>query len=86
MPELAAHGTLGQLVPPGMAVALAAAMMTIPPDSATTAAARRTAAATFTIESATDKYLGLMRMLAAARAAETAIDTPRSDPVPSRAT
>ena len=46
---------------------------------------RRTAAATFTIESATDKYLGLMRTLAATRAAETAPDTPRNDPIPSPA-
>jgi glycosyltransferase involved in cell wall biosynthesis len=83
MADLLGHGTLGHLVPTGDAAALAEAMATIPPDSATTIAARRTAAATFTIESATDKYLGLMRTLAATRTAETAIDSPRSDPVPS---
>jgi glycosyltransferase involved in cell wall biosynthesis len=83
MADLLGHGTLGHLVPTGDAAALAEAMATIPPDSARTIAARRAAAATFTIESATDKYLGLMRTLAATRTAETAIGSPRSDPLPS---
>ncbi len=85
MADLLGHGTLGQLIPTGDAAALAQAMMTLAPDSGATIAARRTAAATFTIESATDKYLGLMRTLAATRAAETAPDTPRNDPIPSPA-
>ncbi len=88
MGDLLGHGALGRLVPVGDSAALADAMAAIDtaPEPAATLAARRAAAQRFTIDHAGDKYLGLMRGLAAAREAErAAIDTARSNPVPSRA-
>lgn len=83
MADLLGHGALGRLVPVGDAAALAAAMAGIGAEPAATVAARRTAAGAFTIERAADKYLGLMRRLVAARAAETAAPGgPRGDPLP----
>ena len=86
MADLLGHGALGKLVAVGDAAGLAAAMASIGPEARHVATARRAAAARFTIEHATEKYLGLMRTLAEARAArDVAVNIPRSDPVPSRA-
>ena len=64
MADLLGHGTLGSLVPTGDPAALAAAMDRLGPEPRETVTARRAAAASFTIEHASQAYLDLMRTLA----------------------
>ncbi|BCA57637.1 glycosyl transferase [Sphingomonas sp. HMP6] len=64
MADLLGHGTLGSLVPVGDAAALSAAMDTVAStEPAEIVAARRAAAARFTIEHATGRYIELMQRL-----------------------
>lgn len=68
MPDLLGHGALGTLVPVGDAAALSAAMdNAISNESAEIVQARRAAAARFTIEHATGRYVALMERLVAQR-------------------
>lgn len=68
MADLLGHGTLGTLVPVGDAAALSAAMdNAIANEPNEIVAARRAAAARFTIEHATGRYVDLMQRLVAQR-------------------
>ena len=68
MADLLGHGTLGTLVAVGDAAALSAAMDTVAShEPAGIVDARRAAAARFTIEHATGRYVELMQRLVAQR-------------------